>query len=169
MMLLALPAIASPDAPVLPGWWPVPPGWWLLGLAIFLGLLWAAYLFFRQFLMVVKARQRRVPPIRMRALAALDELAHRRPLAACEAAYRLNEILRAALFDAGSDTAQWPFPVLDGVIEDQDAWEYFWRQLEMRYQPAMGAGEEDVERWLMLANGWVTHLPVGDADMMKGP
>jgi len=168
-MLFALPAIAGPDAPVLPGWWPVPPGWWLLGLAIFLGLLWAAYLFLRRFLSAAKARHRRVLPVRIRAMAALDELAHRRPLAACEAAYRLNEILRAALFDAGSDTVQWPFPVLDGIIEDEMAWEHFWRELEMRYQPMMVAEKEDVERWLMLANGWVAHLPADDADMMMEP
>ncbi len=166
MMLFSLPVIAGADAPVLPGWWPIPPGWWLLGLAMFLGLLWGAYLFLRRFLLAVKARRRRVLPVRIQALAALDELAHRRPLGAREAAYRLNEILRAALPDAGACAVQWPLSVQDGVVEDQEAWEHFWRELEIRYQPAMRAEEADIERWLVLANGWVTHLPVDDVDMV---
>jgi len=151
-----LPVIARPDAPVLPGWWPIPPGWWLLGLVIFLCLLWSGYLIFRRFILAAGARHRWELPVRVRALAALDELAHRQPLTAHEAAFRLNEILRAALFDAGV--------VRNGVIEDHGAWEYFWQELEMRYQPAMSAGEEDVARWLILAHGWVAHLPVDDAE-----
>jgi len=177
----AVPAIARPDAPVLPGWWPVPPGWWLLGLAVFLGLLWLGYLFLRRFLLAVRARHRREPPVRTQAMAALDELAHRRSLGAREAAYRLNEILRAALarplhtnhasepfrighalFDAGEDTVRWSFSARDDVIEDQEAWQRFWQELEVRYQPAMPAGNKDIESWLVLARGWIAHLPVDD-------
>ena len=196
MMFPVLPLIAGPDAPVLPGWWPVPPGWWFLGLAVFLGLLWTGYLLLRRFLMTARGRRGRQLPVRIQAMAALDELAHRRPLDAREAAYRLNEILRAALFDAGkgmgsglgkkgdsllsseqkSETVSflrdsrpdpipfWPFPARGGVIEDQEAWQCFWQDLEMRYQPVMPAGEEDIERWLALARGWIAHLPADDVE-----
>ncbi|MDQ6959791.1 MAG: DUF4381 family protein [Mariprofundaceae bacterium] len=163
MMFLALPVIAGPDAPVPPGWWPVPPGWWFLGLAVFLGLLWTGYLLLRRFLMAARVRRGRQLPVRTQAMAALDELAHRRSLDAREAAYRLNEILRAALFNVGADSSvHWPFPVWDGVIEDHLAWQHFWRELEMRYQPVIPAGNEDVERWLALAHGWIAHLSVDD-------
>jgi len=160
MFLPALPVIAGPDAPVPPGLWPVPPGWWLLALAVFLGLLWTGYVFLRRFLLAAKTRRRRELPVRMQALAALDELEHRRSLDAREAAYRLNEILRAALFDEGTDTVRWPFVARDGVIEDQEAWECFWRELEARYRSSMTAG--DVERWLSLARVWIGRLPVND-------
>jgi len=188
MFLSALPVIAGPDAPVPPGWWPVPPGWWLLALALFLGLVWTGYLFLRRFLRTAKARRRRELPVRTQALAALDELAHRRPLDARVAAYRLNEILRGALYDARADTRAKkgtvyflqddqvnceareyplgekvklpPFLPRDGVIEDQQAWECFWRELEARYQPSMTAG--DVEHWLSLARAWISRLPVND-------
>jgi len=169
-----VPKIAPPDAPVLPGWWPVPPGWWLLGLAVFLGLLWLGYLFLRRFLLAARARHGRELPVRIQAMAALDELSHRRSLDAREAAYRLNEILRAALFDTGvkkgtislfrpEESKLSPF-LQENVIEDQGAWERFWQELEMRYQPVMPAGKDDVKRWLVLARGWIAHLPVGDVE-----
>gem|GEM_PF-2302413 len=195
-MFPVLPVIAGPDAPVPPGWWPVPPGWWLLGMVIFAGLLWMGYILLIRPLIAAIARRGWQPPVRIQARAALDELAHRRSLGAREAAYRLNEILRAALFDAGKGMGSglgkkgnssfssertseavpflresrpdpipfWPFPVWDGVVEDQEAWQCFWQELEMRYQPVMPAGEEDIERWLALARGWIAHLPANDVE-----
>jgi len=152
LFVSALPAIAAPDAPVAPGWWPLPPGWWLLGLALFLCLLWLAYLFLRRFIRLARARARRTLPVRARALAALDELEQRRGLNAREAAYRLNEILQAAL---PSEKKGEPFSQME--------WQHFWQELEVRYQPVMTAGDADVERWLRLARGWIEQLPLGDA------
>jgi len=169
LAVLSAPSIAAPDAPVLSGWWPLPPGWWLLGLAVFLGLLWAGYLFLRQFLLATRARRARMLPVRFQALAALDELAHRPSLDAREAAYRLNEILRAALFDAEAVTVRWPFATRDGVIEDEEVWRRFWQDLDMRYQPSMPMQEADIERWLALARGWVVRLPTGDEEQDNAP
>jgi len=142
---------------VPPGWWPVPPGWWLLGLALFLVLLRVAYAFLRPFLHAIKSRHERVLPVRFRAMAALDELEGRRGLDAREAAYRLNEILQAALPEKQVENEG-----NEGKTEGEE-WQHFWRELEMRYQPVMAAGDADIERWLKLARGWVEQLPLGDA------
>lgn len=158
LLLVSLPLIAGPDAPVTVGWWPLPPGWWLLGLTLFLGLLWLAYLFLRRFIRPARAGAERTLPIRARALAALDELEQRRGLNAREAAYRLNEILRAAL---PTEKKMAPF--------DQEEWQHFWQEMEMRYQPDMTTGRADVERWLSLARGWIEQLPLSDvSDTKKG-
>jgi len=166
--MFTLPAISVSDAPVPPGLWPVPPGWWLLALLFFLSVLWLGYLFFRRFLYAFKTKYKRELPVRAQAMAALDELENRCSLDARETAYRLNEILRAVLFDAGDDAGRWPFAVRDGVIEDQGVWQRFWQELEMRYQPVMPAGTDDIERWLVLARGWVTKSKEGDALLSLG-
>ncbi len=149
LLFAALPVIAGADAPLPPGWWPLPPGWWLLGLGLFLSLLWAAYFALRRFIRPARTVAGRMLPIRDRALAALDELESRRGLEAHEVAYRLNEILQAAL----------PAEKQAELCSEQ-SWQNFWQELSLRYRPVMTAGDADIKRWLGLARGWIEQLPV---------
>jgi len=156
-MLFVLPVIAAPDAPVAPGWWPLPPGWWLLGLTLLLVLLWMVYLLLRRFIRPARAAAVSAPPVRELALAALDELEQRRGLEGREAAYRLNEILQAAV------------PVeKQRERADQQEWQCFWQELALRYRPVMTAGEADIKRWLKLARNWIEQLPPDDTTDANG-
>ena len=163
-----LPAIAPPDAPLAPGWWPLPPGWWLLGMALLLLAVWLVVMLARR--LPSGRRQRRQPDIRAMALAALDELERREAAGERETAYRLNEILRAALLDARAPGRWRPFTPRDDVGMDEGEWTAFWTELEMRYMPS---GEPDDggggrrQRWLAVAREWLERIPEQDAMGMQ--
>jgi hypothetical protein len=158
-----LPAIAPPDAPLAPGWWPLAPGWWFLGAALLMLLIWGA----GKLLWRLLPQRRVIPPdIRTFALAALDELAARPALAEREAAFRLNEILRAALIDVHG-TGHWrPFMPRDDLDIEQGEWDAFWAELDGRYRPQAAQGDGRQQRWIATARYWVECLPDRDGVRM---
>lgn len=167
MPLFVLPAIAPPDAPMAPGWWPLPPGWWLVGIAVFMLAIWGvSKLMWR----IAAARRRpKQPDLRTMALAALDELERRESAGERETAFRLNEILRAALLDNHASAAWRPFTPRDDIGVDEKEWNVFWAELEMRYRPtAMQSQEESRrQRWLTVARRWLEQLPGPDGIRMQ--
>jgi hypothetical protein len=169
MSLSILPAIAPPDAPLAPGWWPLPPGWWLLGTLLFMLFVWLVVMVMRRFALR-RGRRVRQPDVRVMALAALDELEHRESAGDHETAYRINEILRAALLDAHVPQRWRPFTPRDDVGIDEQEWRAFWAELEMRYRPAGTAADDRArrQRWLAVARTWLERLPVQD-DMEAQP
>lgn len=162
-----LPAIAPPDAPMVPGWWPLPPGWWLLGTALFLLAVWSMVTLLQR--LASRRRQPRQPDIRTMALAALDELERREPADARETAYRLNEILRAALLDTHGSGGWQPFTPRDDIGVNEAEWNAFWADLEMRYraEPEQGDVEERRQQWLATARQWLERLPIDDETGMQ--
>lgn len=160
-MISILPAIAPPDAPLAPGWWPLPPGWWVLGMGLFVLAVW---IMVRLAQRIGPGRRRRQPiDVRVMALAALDDLERRSSASERETAYRLNEILRAALLDS-RDPVRWhPFAPRDDLGVNAEEWAAFWDELEMRYRPLPGEREEDDgvrrRRWLAMARKWIEMLP----------
>lgn len=160
-MLSLLPPIAPPDAPAQPGWWPLAPGWWFLALILFFALMWGFSLLMQR---SVRGWRRRepAPATRELALAALDELAKREPVSDREVAYRLNEILRAALFDSGAKEAWQPFSPVSDITVNEEAWHAFWQELAMRYRrPDTGDGAGCQREWIAVARGWLEQLPEG--------
>ena len=158
-MFSLLPPIAPPDAPSHPGWWPLPLGWWLVGLALFLFMMWGLS---RVLQRGIAGWQRRMPQpsTREMAMAALDELAGRGEVDDRDVAYRLNEILRAALLDTDAEERWHPFPPVADVGVSRAAWEAFWEELEMRYRRPDGGHDADRQRqWLAVARGWLEQLP----------
>lgn len=165
-----LPPIAPPDAPSVPGWWPLPPGWWIviLGLAMLM-MWWLIWLRTRRLLLRRKGR-RITPDVRRLALAALDELEAREPMSDRQMAYRINEILRAALFGSGPSD-QWScFTPCPEVAPEQGQWEAFWEELAMRYRrPDGGCDSERQRHWLQLTRGWIEQLPEAERDGTRMP
>ncbi len=159
-----LPAIAPPDAPLAPGWWPLPPGWWVLGALLLLALIWGL----GSLLLRLAWRRRRVrpPDIRNFALAALDELERRPALDEREAAYRLNEILRAALIDVHGTGGWRPFMPRDDLGIDRGEWDAFWAELEDRYRPEAAEGDGRQRQWMATARYWIECLPDQDGVRM---
>lgn len=167
MLLFALPAIAPPDAPLPPGWWPLPPGWWVLGIAAFGLALWLAS---KLLLRMGSARKRpKQPDIRSMALAALDELERRESASERETAYRLNEILRAALLDTHASAGWCPFTPRGDIGVDEAEWNAFWAELEMRYRPPamQDNGNSRRQHWLAVARRWLEQLPEYDGLRMR--
>lgn len=160
--LAALPAIAPPDAPFAPGWWPLPPGWWVLGAILFVALIWGAGALLNR---LDLRRRVRPPDLRTFALAALDELAARPNLGEREAAFRLNEILRAALIDVRA-TGWRPFTPRDDLDIDREQWDAFWAELEGRYRPDAVEADGRQQRWLATARYWIECLPDQDGVRM---
>jgi Domain of unknown function (DUF4381) len=160
--LAVLPAIAPPDAPMVPGWWPMPPGWWLLGTALFLLSVWLLITLLQR--MASRRRHYRQPDIRVMALAALDELERREAAGERETAYRLNEILRAALLDPRASGKWRPFTPRSDVGVDKVEWQAFWVELDMRYRPLAESGKDEGrrQRWLTVARKWLERLPEPD-------
>jgi len=163
MPLFVLPAIAPADAPVQPGWWPLPPGWWLLGMAVFVLSIWLLAALLRR----LAANRRYIPPdTRTLALAALDELEHRKALGEREVAFRLNEILWAALFDPHGSGGWRPFMPRDDLGLERQEWDVFWTELEARYKPLTERGEGRQRAWIATARKWIEHLPDRDGIRM---
>lgn len=159
----ALPAIAPPDAPMAPGWWPMPPGWWILGALVFLALLWGAWTLLQR----LASRRQVIPPdIRTYALAALDELACRSAPDEREVAFRLNEILRAALIDVHGTGGWRPFMPRDDLDIDRAEWDAFWSELEERYRPDAAGGDGRQQRWMATARHWIERMPDQDGVRM---
>lgn len=168
MMLFVLPAIAPPDAPMAPGWWPLPPGWWILGTALFILAVWLLLKLLPR--LFPRRRRARQPDIRAMALAALDELERRETAGDRETAYRLNEILRAALLDPHAAHRWRPFTPRDDVGIDAQQWQAFWDELDMRYRPSAeaGTGAERRRQWLATAREWLERIPAPD-EMQVSP
>ncbi|HKJ82490.1 MAG TPA: DUF4381 family protein [Mariprofundaceae bacterium] len=166
-MFSVLPPIAPLDAPPPPGLWPLPPGWWLVILAVFLISMWGGSTWIHRG-MVGWRRKRPAVSVKVMALAALNELEGRGQMRDRDVAYRLNEILRAALLDADrhqEGEGQWqPFSPQPEVVDDRAQWEAFWMSLEMRYRRP-DEDEDDVIRqreWLATARRWLERLPDDD-------
>ena len=169
MPLFVLPAIAPPDGPMAPGWWPLPPGWWLVGMAIFMLAIWGASKLLRR-MGPLRKRQKQQPDLKKMALAALDELERRESASERETAYRLNEILRAALLDIHASAGSWhPFTPRDDIDVDEAEWNAFWAELEMRYRPSatLDDGMSRRQQWLVVARRWLEQLPDDDGMRMQ--
>lgn len=162
-MLALLPPIAPPDAPAPPGWWPLAPGWWFLALFLFIAIMWGISLLMQRGMRGWRRREP-APATRELALAALDELARRGQASDREVAYRLNEILRAALFDSGAKEAWQPFSPISDITVNEEAWHAFWQELAMRYRrPDADDATGRRQAWIAVARGWLEQLPEGDA------
>jgi len=113
----------------------------------------------------MKMRRRQSLPIRLLAMAALDELERRGHADDRETAYRLNEILWAALFNPEGGGDWRPFVPVTGIIEDVEIWNRFLQELEIRYRPPGSHVDERKHRkqWLTTARSWVERLPEDNA------
>lgn len=168
-MLGGLPPIAPPDAPSAPGWWPLPPGWWFVALGLFMLLMWG-FSHMRDYRRLIRRRRKSLPDVRLLALAALDELQARGPMSDRQMAYRINEILRAALFASGPSDEWSCFTPCPEVVPVQAEWEAFWEELAMRYRrPDEACDSERQRHWLQLTRGWIEQLPEQEQDEMGMP
>ncbi len=157
-----LPPIAPPDAPTSPGWWPLPPGWWFVVIGVILLVIWVSG---RRHERRLRRRRdyRPAPAVRDLALAALDELEARESVSDRQMAYRINEILRAALFVSGPSDRWACFSPRPGIVSEREEWEEFWEELALRYRRPDGGCDIGRQRhWLRLTRGWIEKLPVED-------
>ncbi len=131
-------------------------------MAVFLMLAWFGAAWLRRRL---QTRPRPIP-LRLQALAALAELERRPALHRRDAAFRLNEILRAALAPSRPVGRGWPYEDVPGIVDDPEAWRCFWHELECRYRPVGGSDDALDEplrqRWIATARNWLMRLPLED-------
>ncbi len=141
-------------------------------MALFLTLTLIAALWLKR--RMTSRRYGRIP-VRLQALAALRELERRDTADAREVAYRLNEILRAALADSRATGRCWPYVHAPGIVDNANEWECFWRELDMRYRSPVSShqarqqGDGRRAGWIAAARTWIERLPEDEASRASGP